>query len=98
MSTCLLSGSLISLSGAPLVGACVFVRRDDPGNAPPFIGVAGVGTGEISVLTDALGQFSLTLVQGAPVVIRVPDLALHFQAVVPAAASVTLKELVDAHL
>jgi hypothetical protein len=99
VSTCNITGSLISLSGAPLVGACVFVRRDDPGNTPPFVaGGAGVGVQEISTVTDAQGQFSVTLAQGAPVVIRIPDLALHFQAVVPMAASATLKELVDAHL
>jgi hypothetical protein len=98
MSTCNLTGSLISLSGAPLVGARVFVRRNDPGNKPPFVGAAAVGDAEISLTTDAAGVFSLTLVQGAPIVIRIPDLALHFQTVVPAAANVTLKELVDASL
>lgn len=98
MPSCTLSGSLISLSGVPLVGACVFVRRDDPGNAPPFVGDAGVGVAEISTTTDSAGAFSMTLAQGAPVVIRIPDLALHFQAVVPDAASVSLKELVDAYL
>jgi hypothetical protein len=76
----------------------VFVRRDDPGNAPPFVGDAAVGVGEVSTVTDATGAFAMSLTQGARVVIRVPDLALHFQALVPSASTVTLKELVDAHL
>jgi hypothetical protein len=98
MTTCTLSGTMTSLSGQPLAGALVAIRRDDPGNVVPFVQGSAVSRHEISTKTDDHGQFSVTLARGAKVVIRIPDLGLHIQTQVPDSPTVTLEEIVNASL
>lgn len=95
---CILTGKISTLTGTPAPRAPVFIRRDDVDGRAPFVGGAALTRDEIVVHTDDTGSFSVTLARGAPVVIRIPDLGLHFQTRIPDAASVTLEELVDASL
>lgn len=95
---CTVTGVLKSLAGTPRPGALVAVSLDTPGRGVTFLAGAALARDEVRTETDAAGDFSLTLRQGARVVLRIPDLGLHAQLLIPNAASVTLQELLDANL
>jgi hypothetical protein len=96
--TCTVTGVLKSLAGTPVPGALVAVSLDTPGHGVSFVSGSALSREEVRTETDANGAFSLTLQQGARVVLRIPDLGLHAQLLIPNAASVTLQELLDANL
>jgi hypothetical protein len=98
MPSCNLTGVLKSLTGTPVPGALVAVSLDTTGRGVSFISGSALSREEVRTETDAAGVFSLTLQQGARVVLRIPDLGLHAQLLIPNAVSVTLQELLDANL
>jgi hypothetical protein len=90
--SCVVTGILKSLTGTPVPGALVAVSLDTPGRGVSFVSGSALSREEVRTETDANGAFSLTLQQGARVVLRIPDLGMHAQLLIPSPLSVTPQE------
>ena len=99
MAQCVITGTLVNVVGTPMAHAVVGVRADVPANGVVFDedGQA-VGDGERIDLTDENGYFEISLVRGLHIVIRIEALNLFRQVTVPDQATVTLEELINAHV
>lgn len=98
MAQCLITGTLVTLTGQPLSNEVVGWRVDSAPNAAPFVDGKAVGREELVATTDAQGQFSVTLTQGLAVIVRIEALSLCKQITIPAQPTATLEELLDASL
>lgn len=85
LPTNILTGNLIDLGGDALAGEAVSARVL---SAPSILGnvpnIGGIGTGQISAVTDAGGFFALEVLQGAVVDITIPVINYRRTLTVPA--------------
>jgi hypothetical protein len=85
LPTNVLTGNLINLVGAALSGEAVSARVI---SGPSIIGnvpnLGGVGTGQVSAITDAGGFFALEILQGSVVDITIPVINYRRTLTVPA--------------
>ena len=96
MPNCLISGTLADVNGSRIQRATVAVRRASSPNNPIFVGTQAISDEEHKILTDENGQFSISLVQGLDIVMRIDAIGLHRQVRVPEQASATLEEVLNA--
>jgi len=97
MATCLVSGRLVDSQGQPVPGAVVSWRPDAPANSPVFIGQNAISSARDFVLqTDADGRWEVRLEQGLAVIVKIDELGLDRQVVVPARSQATLEEVLNA--
>jgi len=92
---CIVSGTLARISGGAIAGAVVAFA---PAQTPVFVDGRALSAEERVELTDENGQFSVSLVQGLDVIIRIDEINLHRQVTIPETATVTLEELLDGDL
>jgi hypothetical protein len=94
LSTNILTGNLIDLSGDALVGEAVSARII---SAPTVIGtspnIGGVGTTVVSAQTDEVGFFALEVLQGAVIDVTIPVTNYRRTLTVPANTTDTLFDL-----
>lgn len=93
---CQVSGRVTDINGSPVIGAIVGFMLDAPGNEPTFLDGDALSTGEKVITTDPDGTWAINLLQGAKVVIRIEEINLHRQVTIPAQASATLEEVLNA--
>jgi hypothetical protein len=98
MANCIVDGKITTMAGAPVAGAVVAFRPDAPANDVNFVDDGAVSRDEIVRITDENGEFSVTLLQGAAIAVRVDEINLFRQVTVPAQSQATLEELLDANL
>jgi hypothetical protein len=91
LSTNILTGNLIDLSGNPMENESVQARVI---SSPTIIGtspnIGGLGTDIISTVTDSVGFFALEVVQGSIVDIIIPSVNFRRTLTVPANATDSL--------
>jgi hypothetical protein len=94
LSTNILTGNLVDLAGAALAGEAVSARII---SAPTILGntpnLGGIGTGQISAITDSGGFFALEVVQNAVVDITIPVINWRRTLTVPANATDVLFDI-----
>lgn len=93
---CNVTGRVTDINGSPIKGATVAFRLDSPGNQPVFVDGDALSTDEKCLATDENGSFAINLLQGAKVVVRIAEINLHRQVTIPAQASATLEEVLNA--
>lgn len=87
LQTCVVSGHLYDVQGAPLVGAAVSARVV---GFPTLISNVGLSDDLVTSTTDSNGQFFLELVRLAQVDVMIPKINYRRNIVVPNAASADL--------
>lgn len=94
LPTNILTGNLVDLMGAALVGEAISARVI---SAPTILGnvpnLGGIGTGQVSAITDAGGFFALEIVQAAVVDITIPVVNYRRTLTVPANATDVLFDI-----
>ena len=98
MANCLISGTLADVNGSRIARASVFARSARADNDVQFRGDLAIGNREYCVTSDENGNFQMSLPQGLEIVIRIDEIGLHKQALVPTEAAATLEELLDANV
>lgn len=98
MPNCLISGTLADVNGSRIARASVFARTARADNDVQFLDGLAISNREYCVTSDENGNFSLSLPQGLEIVIRIDEIGLHKQALVPSEATATLEELLDANV
>ena len=88
MAVCLIRGVIHGLDDTPVpeaqVRACVRLTEQD--QSGQLAGQSGIASDPVVVFTDATGQFSIGLVQGAVVLLEIPAINLRRFITVPADA------------
>ena len=95
MTTCILSGRLVELTGSPIQGAVISFRPDRGRNTVLFTDGGALGEDEHVELTGEDGEFAISLTQGLTLILRIDAVDLHKQVTVPEQATVTLEELIN---
>lgn len=98
MTTCILTGRLVELTGSPIQGAPIALRPDRGRNTTLFTNGNALGEDEHIELTGEDGEFAISLTRGLRLIIRIDALDLHKQVTVPEQATCTLEELIDGNL
>lgn len=99
-ATCTISGTLYTAAGAALEGRLVRIRvlpYDALDNFlleyPPMDWVATTSTDPQEVETNASGEWSITVPQGAVVHVEIPAAQINHAGTVPAESTATLDDL-----
>lgn len=96
MAICNVTGKLTAIGGAPIVGESVAWRLDAAPGSVQFADGAAIGRNEIVSKTDENGVFSVSLVQGAKLMVHIEVLGLYRRVTIPAQAAATLEEVLNA--
>ena len=95
-STCEITGTICGVDGAPKVGAQV--RAEMKSSAEDSSGQLASGTGitseKISAITQEDGTFTLDAIQGATIILSIPDINLKKEIVVPFETTVDFSTLI----
>lgn len=87
-ATCVISGTVLGGGGSPVVGAVVRMRT-----VGPTVGGAAYATQDLSVKTDASGNWSLTMVQGLSAQVDIPVASIAHDVTIPALSTVAFTSL-----
>ena len=78
MATCKVTGTVLNLDGSPCaeaqVTACIKSTGDDGGQVLESTGVA---SSQVAAFTDEDGAFEIELLQGARVMLEIPNIKLR---------------------
>jgi hypothetical protein len=99
MAQCVITGTLVNVVGTPMAGEPIGFRVAQPANVVVF-DASGRALGDEERLesTDEYGYFSVSLLQGLQVLVRIEALNLYRQVTVPARAAATLEEMLNGDL
>ena len=99
MAQCVISGTLVNVVGTPMAHATIGVRLDQAANQVVFDADGqAIGDEERLELSDENGDFSISLLQGLKIILRIEVLKLYRQVTVPARATATLEEVLNGDL
>lgn len=87
---CIVSGNIVDIGGDPLQQSRVFFQ---PRNVPGKTGGSLIASGNISLLTDVTGNFSVKLIRESKVLVTIPDAGIRVLIDVPDASSANLIDL-----
>lgn len=87
-ATCVISGTVLGGGGSPVVGAVVRMRT-----VGPTVGGAAYATQDLTVKTDASGNWSLTMVQGLSAQVDIPVASIAHDVTIPALSTVAFTSL-----
>lgn len=87
---CIVSGNIVDIGGDPLQQTRVFFQ---PKNVPGKTGGSLIASGNIELLTDVYGNFSVKLIRESRVLVKIPDAGIKVLIEVPDASSANLLDL-----
>lgn len=89
-NTCIVSGNTVDLAGRLLSGKEIVFR---PVDAPNAVGPSLVNFDRVITYTDAMGNFSVSLLRGATAIVDIKEAGLRAQFVVPDQSMALLLDL-----
>lgn len=94
-AVCQVTGVICGVDGSAKEGAQVRATvKETIDNGGQVVGSSGVTSETISAITQTDGTFSIQLLQGATVLLEIPDINLRKEVVIPAETSVDFTTLV----
>ena len=97
INPCLVQGRVIRANGAAVVGAVVAWRLDKVPGQVVFAGASALSVDdELIACTDGNGAWALNLPRNARMVVRVQELDLYRQVLIPDQPTATFEEVLNA--
>lgn len=87
---CIVSGNIVDIGGDPLQQTRIFFQ---PKNVPGKTGGSIIASGNISLLTDAYGNYTVRLIRESRVLVTIPDAAIRVLIEIPDAPTANLIDL-----